>query len=580
MTKSKKRIAGLASSIVAIIVCSIMLIGTTFAWFTDSTSSNGNVIASGLLDVNAYWSEATNDPTDQNVWTELDDGAVFDYDNWEPGYVSAKHLMVANEGTLAFKYKMLIVPAGEASILADVIDVYYFNDATMLGARSNVENGVLVGTLADMIADPDGAAYGILLPEGATPNNQAEVVGSKAITIALKMQEDAGVEYQNLSIGTNFEIKVVATQYAYEEDTFGNDYDENSEYPKTWDGTADTSWYNENDVEFKFDAPEQLAGFAELVDAGNDFAGKTIKLEADMNLFKMGAGGEPISFDPIGDDSPFRGTFDGDGHKIENLYQSGWAFGYEWGSYGSIGLFGELDGATVKNVTISGAETFVEGGDVAGIAGSATGDCTFENITIQDSDIATYNNGLGGIIGWSGAGNYTFRNITIAEDVVLGGLWGSFDSSIGGIVGQAEPGATYVFENVNVACRIDAYNDCTASYDYYNYRMCGMLIGRLEETTTIDGVNYPDTSKYNITCNNVTVTYGEWSDYHYCRAEGARAKRVQAGYQYGGIAADYDHSVCTVHHMELIPFDQIFGGDQYGVKGLKTYDGVKVVYDK
>ena len=243
-------------------------------------------------------------------------------------------------------------------------------------------------------------------------------------------------------------------------------------------------------------------------------------------------------------------------------------------------MFGELDGATVKNVTISGAETFVEGGDVAGIAGSATGDCTFENITIQDSDIATYNNGLGGIIGWSGAGNYTFRNITIAEDVVLGGLWGSFDSSIGGIVGQAEPGATYVFENVNVACRIDAYNDCTASYDYYNYRMCGMLIGRLEETTTIDGANYPDTSKYNITCNNVTVTYGEWSDYHYCRAAGARAIRVEAGYQYDGIAADYNHDVCTVHHMELIPFDQIFGGDQYGVKGLKTYDGVKVVYDK
>ena len=161
----------------------------------------------------------------------------------------------------------------------------------------------------------------------------------------------------------------------------------------------------------------------------------------------------------------------------------------------------------------------------------------------------------------------------------MGGLWGSFDSSIGGVVGQAEPGATYIFENVEVACRLDAYNDCTASYDYYNYLMCGMLIGRLEETTTIDGKNYPDTSKYTIKCTNVTVIYGEWADYHYCRATGKRAQRVEAGYQYGGIAADYDHSQCTVHHMELIAFDQIFGGDQYNVKGLPSYTGVTVIYN-
>ena len=106
-----------------------------------------------------------------------------------------------------------------------------------------------------------------------------------------------------------------------------------------------------------------------------------------------------------------------------------------------------------------------------------------------------------------------------------------------------------------------------------------MIIGRLAKTTTIDGVNYPDTSKYNINCTNVTVTYGDWANYHYCRAAGARAQRVEAGYSYGGVPADYDHSVCTVHHMELIPFDQIFGGDQYAVKGLKSYDGVKVVYN-
>lgn len=354
-----------------------------------------------------------------------------------------------------------------------------------------------------------------------------------------------------------------------------------------WDGASvDTTWYdpaNTTQVEYDITTAAQLAGLAELVADGNTFEGKTLRLGKNIDLGATDDNGNPISFEPIGDaNNPFKGTFDGQGYTIENLYQSGWAFGYEWGSYGSIGLFGSLDDATIKNVTIKNAEAQIEGGDVGGITGSATGDCTFENITITGTKLGTYNNGLGGIIGWSGAGNYTFKNINIDEDTVLGGLWGSFDSSIGGVVGQGEPGATYIFEDVDIACRLDVYNDCTASYDYYNYRMCGMIIGRLAETTTIDGVNYPDMSKYNIICNNVTVTYGDWHNYHYCEPtpglNGGRGMRVEAGYEYGGLPVDYDHSQCVDNHMNLIPFDQIFGGDQIAVKGLKTYDGVTVNY--
>lgn len=334
---------------------------------------------------------------------------------------------------------------------------------------------------------------------------------------------------------------------------------------------------------------------------GESDASWHIALKNDIDLGKKDQNGNSISFNPIGSTGeygdtfisndveyrslitePFKGTFDGQGHTISNLHQSGWDFGYLWGHYGSIGLFSELEGATVKNVVLEGFECQIEGGDISFIAGSATGECTFENIEIKNGKIGTYNNGIGGIIGWSGAGTYTFKNITIGEDVVLGGLWGSYDSSVGGIVGQAEPGATYKFENVDIACRLDVYNDCTASYDYYNYRMCGMIIGRLEETTTIDGVNYPDTSKYNINCKDVTVTYGEWANYHYCEPtpghNNGRGMRVEPGFTYGGLPADFDHTQCTTNHMACIPFDQLFGGDQYGVKGLKEYAGVTVVY--
>ncbi len=332
-----------------------------------------------------------------------------------------------------------------------------------------------------------------------------------------------------------------------------------------------------------------LAWVAANVAANDGFAGKTIKLDADIDLdLGNDDNGEPISNNPIGRDpetgevTAFKGTFDGQGHTIANLYQSGWAFNYEWGKYGSIGLFSELEGATVKNVVLDGFEALIEGGDISFVAGSATGTCVFENIEIKNGKIGTYNNGIGGIIGWSGAGEYTFRNIKLGSDVVLGGLWGSFDSSIGGIVGQAEPGATYNFENVEINCRIDAYNDCTASYDYYLYRMCGMIIGRCAKTTTINGSNYPDLSQYNMTFNNVVVNYGTWMNYHYCEPtpghNNGRGMRIEPGYAYGGLPEDFDHTQCTTNHYNCIPFDQLIGGDQLGVKGLREVDGVTVNY--
>ena len=577
MTKTRSTKSALISSVVALLLCFTMLLGTTFAWFTDSVTSAGNKIMSGTLIVDLELLDK-----DGN-WNSIKDNSdpVFNYENWEPGYTDVKVLKIENEGTLALKWKAKFVSANELSALAEVIDVYVYPSETELAypADRNLDGYTKVGTVAEFVNTIEETTYG---------NLEAGEVAY--LGIALKMQETAGNEYQGLDLGA-FDIMILATQLDSEEDAFGSDYDAGAEYQSfvdEWDGTVDTSWYDPANplTEYKLGTAEQLAGLSELVSGNTTFAGVTFTLTSDVDLYcedtTPSADGDPLTFRPIGDHSKggtFEGVFDGNGKTISNIYQNGWDLGYEWGAYGSYGLFGNLNNATVKNLTLSGGESYIEGGDVSFVAGSATGTCVFENITIVDSIAATYNNGCGGIIGWSGAGNYTFKNITIAEDVVLGGLWGSFDSSIGGIVGQAEPGATYTFENVDIACRIDAYNDCTASYDYYNYRMCGMLIGRLEETTTIDGTNYPDTSKYNITCTNVTVTYGEWADYHYCRAEGARAQRVEAGYAYGGIADDYDHSVCTRHHMECIEFDQIFGGDQYAVKGLKAYDGVTVIYN-
>ena len=53
---------------------------------------------------------------------------------------------------------------------------------------------------------------------------------------------------------------------------------------KSWDGTSDVSWYNDTDTEFHLTTAEQLAGLAEIVNGGNTLAGKTIYLDADLDL--------------------------------------------------------------------------------------------------------------------------------------------------------------------------------------------------------------------------------------------------------------------------------------------------------
>ena len=218
MTNSKTTKRALLSSVVALLVCFAMLLGTTYAWFTDSVTSAGNIIKSGTLDVQMHWAEGKTDPAN-TTWTDASTGAIFNNDKWEPGYVEVRHIKISNVGTLALKYQLHIFANGDVSDLADVIDVYFVDPAVQVVDRTALDSIEPVGTLTEVLAGMPGNASGDL---------KAEEVDT--ITLALKMRENAGNEYQNKAIGSDFTIQLLATQLTSEKDSFDDQYDANAEF--------------------------------------------------------------------------------------------------------------------------------------------------------------------------------------------------------------------------------------------------------------------------------------------------------------------------------------------------------------
>ncbi len=225
MTKTKSTKRALLLSVLSLIMCVSMLVGSTFAWFTDSVTSEGNKIQAGTLKIDLELLDK-----DTEKWNSIKDSKapIFNYDKWEPGYTDVKILKVENEGNLALKWYAKFISQNTLSDLADVIDVYVKPSETVLTypADRNLDGYTNVGTVAQFVNTIEETTYGTLLPKDADGNGGVAYLG-----IALKMQEEANNDYQGLTLGA-FDIMILAAQDTVESDSFNNQYDADAEYDK------------------------------------------------------------------------------------------------------------------------------------------------------------------------------------------------------------------------------------------------------------------------------------------------------------------------------------------------------------
>lgn len=247
-----------------------------------------------------------------------------------------------------------------------------------------------------------------------------------------------------------------------------------------WDGeTSTTDWYyvdTDADV-FYINSASDFAGLADLVNSGvTKFSGKTVKLTVDIDL-------DQNNWTPIGSDETdrsFRGSFDGQGHTISNL----WICESDdfIGLFGYAGVGGDQGTVYFKDFTLNNATVISnitnshDGSYVGGVVGNCRV-CTFDNVDLTGEIIIQGYGYVGGIIGH---GYATMTNC----DVFGFGTINCHYWCCGALIG-------YMGEGM-----VKGISDCTVVSDEDNggltlwsaYGGIGAACGLLQDGSTLDSI--------------------------------------------------------------------------------------------
>ncbi len=255
----------LSVSLISLLLTVSMLVGTTYAYFTDKSSTDVNKIVSGNLDIALYKGVASNGSvtygTEVTEATKLfDDEAL-----WEPGRVEVAYIKIENKGNLALKYQLKINVSGEtvgknadgedirlSEILKyDAVDI---TPTTLYETRTEA---------IDAVKNTAGMLVSKVIPGEMLPDD------ARYIALVVYMPEETGNEanYRGGAVpSVKLGVTLVATQATYESDSFGDSYDEDAVYP---DCVATV-----NKTEY--------TSFAQAFNAAKD--GDTVKLYGDIAI--------------------------------------------------------------------------------------------------------------------------------------------------------------------------------------------------------------------------------------------------------------------------------------------------------
>ena len=267
-----------------------------------------------------------------------------------------------------------------------------------------------------------------------TVNNATEQIGYRELT--------------NIPVSANKLTTVIGNFYTNEgnlevivEDKFGNDEEVIS--ADKWDGTSSAlPIINDDAKTVDVNSAAQLAGFVKLINGGNAYKDYTVNLHSSLDL--NGKEWTPIATGTRSGSNPsgnsFKGTFDGNGNTIYNLSIT---TDPKDNPDQAIGLFGIVDGGTVKDLKFENVNINVPSSEMAAAAvGMLTGGGTVSGIEVVSGSI-TATRGNGAVVG------RMTKSGTIEECINRAAVSGT-GANVGGIVGAAyytEEGGTMTIDD-------------------------------------------------------------------------------------------------------------------------------------
>ena len=378
MTKQKSTKRALLMSALSLLMCVSMLIGSTFAWFTDSVTSGNNKIVAGNLDVALYHTNGTDTDEEVTDTTKLFDEVAL----WEPGAMVWEKLTVRNLGSLALKYTLSVnvsdVSVVNGKSLADVLKVAVMTEQP---TRDNIKTA----TTQDLETFA-------LKGEGVLDAK----TGVDTFYVAIYWAPTADDNDYNIAgeqLYATLGVNLLATQATVEKDSFDEKYDANAKYDvDIWDGKTVTAPVADADGVYHITSAADLVGMMNVT--GNSiYKGKTIVLDNNIDL-----GGRTVK--GIGGISTnFAGVFDGQGYTISNFKVDSTENSFYAGLFNQVSHGGTIKNLTVKNATIVG-------NSMVGAVASSLDNAVIDNCKAIDCTLIGVKK-VGAVVGYSAGSTVT-----------------------------------------------------------------------------------------------------------------------------------------------------------------------------